>query len=66
MDFPGVLLLALGLFAKFSGEDFLHPLLSNSLVIELLLASGGAIILVSSFRLFRLLRDKARLQQSSR
>lgn len=63
IDMPGMIMLALGLYAKFgaNGEPF-HPLLADPTVINILLFGGGLLAALGGISMARLALKIQRLQ----
>jgi membrane protein implicated in regulation of membrane protease activity len=64
MDFPGAILLGLGLYAVFAADgDAFLPILNNQAVVYTILAVGAAIMLWGFLRTVGLIQERARLQK---
>lgn len=65
LDTPGMLMLALWVYARFgSNDEPLHPLLANPLVVNGLLYAGVAIVVFCALQIVRLGLRKAELKKA--
>ncbi len=63
IDFPGVVALGLGLYAKFGSEgEPVHPLLANDMVVNGLIVSGVVIMILAGARMLRLVAQRNKLR----
>jgi hypothetical protein len=62
IDFPGVVALGIGLYAKFGFDgDPVHPLLANETVVNGLIVTGVVIMVLAGVRLVRLINKRKKL-----
>jgi hypothetical protein len=63
IDFPGVVALGVGLYAKFGSDgNPVHPLLADEIVVNGLIGAGVIIMVLAGIRLFRLISKRNKLR----
>ncbi len=62
-DFPGVIALGIGLYAKFVSNDKpVHPMLADEMVVNGLIAVGAIIMVLAGARMLKLVTTRNKLR----